>query len=195
MSMQPHGIETADHSLFWSRNQHGLADCIGNLKQRHDDVDAGNPQNSAAPVYPVYVANEAGVSAADHVDMVQSRHVNVGGAFFSAHGCFLAARVVGFVPGKPNMHAGTTRSSYKSRPYVRYQQSRDPRGYGSSNTPATISSSRSAPFGGFGGNPSTPSIEADGAKMGRTSAPDRAAKAGIAPINSKHAATHSQVQL
>ncbi|AZO45906.1 hypothetical protein EJ076_34900 [Mesorhizobium sp. M7D.F.Ca.US.005.01.1.1] len=55
---------------------------------------------------------------------------------------------------------------------------------------AQASSTRSATFGGFGGNPSIPSIEADGAKMeGRANArPDRAAKAGIYPVNSKQAA-------
>lgn len=50
---------------------------------------------------------------------------------------------------------------------------------------------RSATFGGSGGEPSIPSSEADGAKMeGRANAaPDRAAQAESANVNSKQAAT------
>ena len=104
MSMEPHGVEASNRACFVERDQHGFADRVGYFDQRHNDARSSRSDDLAVCAKPVQVANEAGAAASNQFDMVQPRHINVGGKVVSAHVASLPAGVVVLVPGKEAKH-------------------------------------------------------------------------------------------
>ena len=114
MSMEPHGVEASNRACFVERDQHGFADRVGHFDQRHNDARSCRSDDLAVCAKPVQVTNEAGAAASDQFDMVQPRHVNVGGKVVSAHVVSLPAGVVVFAAGKEAKHGAIPYTSAQS---------------------------------------------------------------------------------